>query len=181
MAITVTPQEKAELAASGSLIRPLAGAEGAPSSCFHNPKTGQEFIGLPIDPYHLGRHLQRGLIMGPASPELREKWAAGEADRQAENDALMAEHLAKAPDPIEETPRFEDAVAAAVEKVLEKLGENIPNERQEAHPQEEAQETIVQVNEPVQMDFFKTVDAPTETETKLSVSEASRPYLRLVD
>ncbi len=132
MAITVTDAEKAELASAGSLIRPLAGADGAVSTSFHNPKTGQEFINLPIDPYHLGRHLRRGLVMGPASPELRAKWEGGEAERQAANSTLMAEHLSKAPPPIEESPRFNEAVAAAVTQVLEKLGVKIPSEKQEA-------------------------------------------------
>ncbi|KKL79891.1 hypothetical protein LCGC14_2010290 [marine sediment metagenome] len=179
MPITVTDQEKAELASAGTLLRPLAGADGAVSTVFHNPKTGQEFVNLPIDPYHLGRHLRRGLVMGPASPELRAKWEAGEAERQAANDALMAEHQGKSP--VEETPQFTAAVAAAVTQVLERLGVELPSEKQEAHPQEEAQETLVQVSEPVQMDFFKTVGAPAKSETKLNVSPASRPNLRLVD
>ena len=136
MVIVLTPQERAELESGGSLLRPLVGAEGAASTQFHNPKTGQEFINLPIDPYHLGRHLRRGLVMGPASPELKEKWEAGEAERTATDDALMAEHLDKST--VEDTPRFQDAVASAVTQVLEKLGVEIPSERQEGQkPQEE--------------------------------------------
>ena len=185
MVISLTAQEKAELQQAGSLMRPLEGASGVQSAVFHNPKTGQEFVNLPVDPYHLGRHLRRGLMMGPASLELREKWEAGEADRQADNDALMAEHLSKAPAPIGATPRFEEAVdaavAAAVEKVLEKLGVQLPSEKQEAHPQEEAQETIVEANEPVQLSMFVPEDAPSESETEHVVSPASRPELHLVD
>lgn len=173
MPITVTPEEKAELKSAGSLLRPLAGAEGAASMTFHNPKTGQEFFGLPIDPYHLGRHLRRGLVMGPAYPELKAKWEAGEAERQAANDALMAEHLAKAPPPIEESPRFAEAVAAAVIIAVERL-----NEKQEAHPQKE--EATVDP-EGVQLAMFVPIDAPSESETKHEVSPASRPYLRVVD
>ena len=179
MAITLTPKEEAQLKREDSLILPLAGADGAESAQFHNPKTGQEFVNLPIDPYHLGRHLRRGLMMGPASPELREKWEAGEADRQAANDALMAEHLDKAPPPIEGTPRFTDAVAAAVAQVLEKLGVDVPNEERQAHPQEEEAQEV----EEHQLDFFEFVptDAPSESETKHVVSQASRPELHLVE
>ncbi len=174
MAITVTDQEKAELQAAGSLIRPLAGADGAPSTVFHNPKTGQVFINLPIDPYHLGRHLQRGLVMGPASPELRAKWEAGEAERQAANDALMAEHLGKST--IEETPRFSDAVAAAVTQVLEKLGVEVPSEKQEAR--EEGKEGAEELA-PIQLElpFGET----SESETKHVVSQSPRPKLHLVE
>ena len=174
MAITVTPEEKAALAAAGSLLRPLVGAEGAVSTEFHNPKTGQDFVNLPIDPYHLGRHLRRGLVMGPASPELREKWEAGEAERQAANDALMAEHMEKAPSPIEETPRFAEAVATAVTQVLERLNA----EKQGAHPQKEEAEVEP---EGVQLALFAPTDAPPESETKRVVSQASRPDLHLVD
>ena len=152
MGITVTPTEKAELKAAGSLVRPLAGADGAASTYFHNPKTGQEFVNLPIDPYHLGRHLQRGLVMGPAPAELKAKWEAGEAERSAANDALMAEHLSKSP--VEETPQFREAVAAAVIQVLEKLGIELPS---------------------------VPTDAPSESETKLVVSQASQPELHLVE
>ncbi len=168
MVIALTDAEKAELASAGSLIRPLPGADGAVSTAFHNPKTGQEFINLPIDPYHLGRHLQRGLVMGPASPELRAKWEAGEAERQAANSTLMAEHLSKAPPPIEESPRFNEAVAAAVTQVLEKLGVEIPSEERQAHPQEEEAQEV----EDHQLDFFRFV--PTDVPEK-------PPYLKRVE
>ena len=176
MAIALTPEEKAQLKREDSLILPLAGADGAESAQFHNPKTGQEFVNLPIDPYHLGRHLRRGLMMGPASPELREKWEAGEADRQAANDALMAEHLDKAPPPIEATPRFEDAVAAAVVQVLEKLGVEVPSEKQEAR--EERKEGAKEVA-PIQLElpFGET----SESKTKHVVLQSPRPNLRLVE
>ena len=173
MVIALTDAEKAELASAGSLIRPLAGADGAVSTSFHNPKTGQEFVNLPVDPRALGRYLNRGWQTGPATDEMRQKWADGEAERQAANDALMAEHMEKAPSPIEETPRFAEAVAAAVTKVLEKL-----NEKQEAPPQEEKAEVEP---EGVQLALFAPTDAPSESETKRVVSQASRPDLHLVE
>ena len=181
MAITVTDAEKAELASAGSLIRPLAGADGAVSTSFHNPKTGQEFVNLPVDPRALGRYLNRGWQTGPATDEMRQKWADGEAERQAANDALMAEHLGKIP--VEESPRFNDAVAAAAElvvtQVLKKLGVEVPSEERQAHPQEEEAQEV----EDHQLDFLEFVptDAPSESETKRVVSQASRPDLHLVE
>ena len=147
------------------------------STQFHNPKTGQEFVDLPIDPYHLSRYIQRGLVMGPASPELKAKWEAGEAERQAANDALMAEHAGSSL--MEETPRFTEAVAAAAALVLEKLGVEVPNEERQAHPQEEEAQEV----EEHQLDFLELVptDAPSESETKHVVSQASRPDLHLVE
>ena len=175
MPLTVTPQEKAELASAGSLLRPLAGAEGAASTVFHNPKTGQEFVNLPIDPYHLGRHLRRGLVMGPSSPDRREQWEAGEAERQAANDALMAEHMDTSM--VEETPRFQDAVEAAVTQVLAKLGVEIPRARQEGQkPQEE--ETKIEYD--VQLPMLVPTGAPSESDNKQVVSQAPRPELHLV-
>ena len=175
MVIVLTPQERAELESGGSLLRPLVGAEGAASTQFHNPKTGQEFINLPIDPYHLGRHLRRGLVMGPASPELRAKWDAGEAERTATDDALMAEHMDTSM--VEETPRFQDAVEAAVAKVLEKLGVEIPSERQETHPQEEE----AKIEYDVQLPMLVSAGTPSENDNKHVVSQVPRPALHLVD
>ena len=177
MAITLTPQEKAQLQREDSLILALPGADGVESATFHNPDTGQEFYSLPVDPYHLSRSLKRGLRMGSASPELKAKWDANETDRLAADDALMAEHLGK-PDTIEDTPNFTNAVADAVAQVLEKLGVEVPNEGQEAHqPQEEATE----IEYDSQIPLFAPTDAPSESETKHAVSQASRPELHLVE
>ncbi len=176
MGITLTPQEKAQLQREDSLILPLPGADGVESATFHNPDTGQEFFGLPVDPYHLSRSLKRGLRMGPASLELKAKWEDNEPVRQAENDALMAKHAGSIPE--ENTPRFTDAVADAVTQVLEKLGVEVPNEERQAHPQEEEAEKI---EYDVQLPLLVPTDAPSESETKLVVSQASQPELHLVE
>ena len=88
----------------------------------------------------------------------------------------MAEHQES--NIIEETPRFTDAVAAAVIQVLEKLGVEVPNERGQAHPQEEEAQEI---EYDVQLPLLVPTDAPSETETEHVVSDASRPNLSLVD
>ena len=177
MGITLTSEEKAELESAGSLFRPLVGAEGAASTQFHNPKTGQEFTNLPIDPYHLGRHLRRGLVMGPASPELRAKWDAGGTERTATDDALMAEHMDKST--VEETPRFQDAVVAAVTQVLEKLGVEAPDAKGSG-VQGETQEEETKIEYDVQLPMLVPAGAPSESETKHEVSQAPRPELHLV-
>ena len=182
MAITLTPEQKAQLQREESLVLPLAGADGAESAQFHDPKTGQEFVNLPVDPYHLTRYLRRGWMMGPASAELRAKWAAGESERTAADDSRVAEFATSAEHQESEKARFSDAVSAAVAQVLEKLGVD-PNGK--AHAQEaksdETPEGDQEEVEPVQLDFFQTVDAPAESETKLNVSQASRPDLHLVE
>ncbi len=52
----------------------LPGAEGPPKTIYHNPKTGQEFKGLPADSYNLVHYLSRGLSIGPAPEILKEVW-----------------------------------------------------------------------------------------------------------
>ncbi len=168
MAITLTPEQKAQLQREDSLVLPLAGADGAESAQFHDTKTGQEFVGLPVDPYHLTRYLKRGWMMGPASTELRAKWAAGESGRTAADDARVAEFAASDEHQESEKARFTDAVtaatAASVAQVLEKLGVD-PSGK--AHAQEDQSDETPEGDqeevEPSQMDFFQTVDAPTES------------------
>jgi hypothetical protein len=161
MGFTLTSEEKEQAEKNGgSLIRPLPGANGAKSGTFHNPVTGQEIVNQPIDTYHLTRRLQQGWQMGPASAELKEKWVIREAELRAEDDKRVEDYL-KSNEHQEglddQAQGFNDAVAtaaaAAVAQILEKLGVELP----------------------------KTADAPTETETKQQVSEASRPKLHLVD
>lgn len=187
MAITLTPLEKAQLQREDSLVLPLPGADGAESAQFHNPETGQEFFGLPVDPRALTRYLRPtnkrcALRMGPASAELKAKWDANESTRQAENDVLMAKYLSVGPDREDhvqrEGPGFTEAVADAVAQVLEKLGVEVPNEGQEAHqPQEEATE----IEYDSQIPLFAPTDAPSQSDNKRVVSQASRPELRLVE
>ena len=177
MGITLTPEEKAELKREDFLIAPLAGCDGVESAVYHNPNTGQEFPGLPIDPYHLSKYLRKGWRMGSATPELRAKWAAGESERSAADDALVERHVSSPEHREAMATDFNDAVAAAVSLVLEKLGVEVPNERQEAHrPQEEEAEEIV----PTQLDFFQTVDdRPKAPSTDGRAT--SRPGLHLVE
>ena len=113
--------------------------------------------------------------MGPASPELRAKWDSGEADRAATDDAIMAEHMGTST--VEETPRFQDAVTAAVTQVLEKLGVEIPRERQEG---QKAQEEETKIEYDVQLPMLVPAGAPSESDNKHEVSQAPRPELHLV-
>jgi hypothetical protein len=118
--------------------------------------------------------------MGPASPELKAKWAAGEEERRAEDDAMVSGYESSEQhqvDLADRTSQFNDAVTQAVAQVLETLGVKVPDEERQAHPQEEEAQEV----ESHQLDFFEAVDAPTESETKLIVSQASRPELHLVE
>ncbi|KKN07492.1 hypothetical protein LCGC14_1066310 [marine sediment metagenome] len=180
MPITLTPQEKALLKQEDSLIQPLDGADGAESAAYHNPKTGQEFPNLPMDPRALTRYLRRGLMLGPASPELKAKWLAASAERAAADDAMVAEYEDSDQAQIDQgsqDERFKDAVAAAVAQVLEKLRVDPTAGAEKVAPTLAPEEEFA----PAQLELFKAVDAPTETGNKQVVPEASRPELHLVE
>lgn len=52
----------------------LPGSE-PPKATYHNPRTGQEFHGLPRDPYSLELYMiVHGLVLGPAPKELRDSY-----------------------------------------------------------------------------------------------------------
>ena len=177
--ITVTPEERAQLERENSLIRDLPGATGANQASYHNPVTGQEMSG-PIDPYHMTRRLQQGWRLGPAPTELKAKWLIRERELKEADDLKMEDHK-NSPEGVQERSErdynFSDAVATAVTQVLEKIGYD-PNEGQTAHREKE-EEAPSEVDH--QSDFLQAVDAPTESDTKLNVSPASRPELHLVE
>ncbi len=153
----LTPDQVAQVERENSLILPLPGSTGSESGTFHNPVTGKEIHNQPIDAYHLTRRLRQGWQMGPASAELKKKCVIRDAELRAEDDKRVAEYLASDDHQTsldQQVQGFNDAVASAVAQVLENLGVELP----------------------------KTADAPTETETKQQVSEASRPVqLRLIE
>ena len=56
-------------------LEPLPGAGGPPKATYHDPKTGQEFPGLPVDSYSIWNYtVRRGLAFGPAPAELKAKF-----------------------------------------------------------------------------------------------------------
>ncbi len=172
--ISVTPEEKAELARENTLIRELPGADGASRADYHNPVTGQEMAG-PMDPYHMTRRLRQGWRLGPAPKELQEKWLVREQELKEADDLMIEEHKNSDEGQQEREvweQNFSEAVATAVDtavtKVLEKLGHG------------EAK-TEVSTDDPRQLNMFAPIDAPSESDTKHEVSPASRPYLRLVE
>lgn len=118
--ISLTREEKAELESSNVLIMPHEGAVRPGMGTYHNPATGKE-IRHPIDPYHIMRRLRQGWKLGPAPPELREKWAVSQVG----------------------------------------AGSSVPAPASR------------------QLDFFASIDAPPESETKRVVSQASQPALQL--
>ena len=179
MGFTLTSEQKVELERNNGSTAPvpIPGASGQTKGVFHNPVTGQEIKSL-ADPYHADRRRQQGWQWGPASPELKEKWKVREAELSAEDDAYVKSHIASTEHVESERTRFNEAVAAAVTQVLEKLesrGEAAGVEVEAASP------AATPAPDPNQSSFLASVDAPPESETKQVVSQASQPVLHLVD
>lgn len=62
-------------ASGGAYSELLPDASGPPTSTYHNPRTGQEFHGLPVDPWSLELYMKKHrLLPGPAPAELQEQW-----------------------------------------------------------------------------------------------------------
>ncbi len=179
MAIIVTPEEKIQLEKENTLIRELPGASGSDQVNYHNPVTGQELL-APTDPYHMTRRLRQGWRLGPASTELKAKWVIREQELKDEDDQRQEEFKNSDEHKVDlnaQADRFNGAVAAAVAQVLEQIGYD-PNEKQITRGEKE-EEAPSEVDH--QTDFLQAVDAPTESDTKLNVSPASRPELHLVE
>lgn len=70
-------------------LEPLGGSSGPRTFCYHDPETGEEFPGLPVDAYSFMHYtMERGLRPGRAPADLRAKF-------QPKGNAEMAfiEHL----------------------------------------------------------------------------------------
>jgi len=177
--ITLTPEEKAQLETENTLIRELPGANGANRADYHNPVTGQEMSG-PIDPYHMTRRLRQGWQLGPAPTELKSKWLIREQELKEEDDHRQKEYEDSDEHKVDlsaQEDRFNDAVAAAVTQVLEKLGVELPNEGQTTLRQKE-EEAPSEVEH--QADFLQTIDDRPKAPSTVG-SAASRPELKLVE
>ena len=175
----ISPEQKEQLKSSDSTTPvPIEGAAGQGKGTYHNPVTGREIQSL-LDPYHLMLRLRQGWRVGPASPELREKWKIREAELRAKDDRMVAEYVASHEHQESEKTRFNEAVTEAVAAVLEKLEIDLPG-KTGAEPAAPA--PAPEGNpEGVQLSFDLSVDAPPESETKHVVSQASQPALHLVE
>lgn len=135
VADSLSNAQKQELKRANSLVLENEDLEKQNFIYWHNPKTGQEFPRLPTDPYGLANNFMKGLMPGRAPEELREKWTAGEAKRQAAFDARLKK-AKRDPDFIKEIEQAESvpaaevaeiakqAAQAAVAEVLRQLGVN---------------------------------------------------------
>lgn len=176
----ISPEQKEELKHGDSTTPvPIEGASGQGKGTYHNPVTGREIQSL-LDPYHLMLRLRQGWRLGPASPELREKWVVREAELRAEDDARVAEYVASQEHVDSEAARFNDAVTAAVTAVLDKLGVNLPD-KSGAESGEPAPAPASEEPEGTQLSFDLPSDAPSESGLEHVVPQASRPELHLVD
>jgi hypothetical protein len=111
------------------------GGPAQPFMPWHDPETGQEFARLPSDAPNAANYMLRGFRMGPAPKELKERWAAGAAERAAEADRRlkkakasvehkqMKQKLGAEP---EQQPQT-DLVRQTVEQVLKALGHKVPD------------------------------------------------------
>ncbi len=170
---TMTSDQKEELKRNNATTPvPIEGAAGQSKATYHNPVTGQEIRSL-ADPYHSALRRRQGWQWGPASPELKEKWAIRAAELRAEDDRQVAEYVASHEHVESERARFNEAVTSAVTQVLDKLGIDLPDKS--------GVEKSAPAPEGKQLALFAPTDAPSETDTKPVVSEASRPALHLVE
>ncbi len=168
----ITSEQRAELKQSDATTPvPIMGADGQNKAAYHNPVTGREIRSL-ADAYHMTLRLRQGWRLGPASPELREKWAIREKELLEEDDRRVAEYVASNEHQESEKTRFTEAVAAAVAQALENLNIDLPGKGAEKS-----------APAPVgkQLSLFVPTDAPSESETQHVVSQASRPDLHLVE
>jgi hypothetical protein len=95
---------------------------------WYDTQTGKQFDRLPMDPRAFQRYARRGWMPGIAPDELKVKWEAGAADRQAEYDSRMAKQtkntdLQKLRDEVNKSagPSTEDVANAVIDKLV-KLG-----------------------------------------------------------
>jgi hypothetical protein len=73
--IRLTRAEQRELKKSGHVVGTIPGASGPQTSTYYDPKTGQEFHGLPIDEWSLQRYIRvKGWMLGPAPAAMKRKW-----------------------------------------------------------------------------------------------------------
>ena len=127
MGIALSKRQLVELKAKNFVLTELPGGDSLPRAQYHNPKSGQEFK-LLADMVNMQGYLAKGLLLGPAPEDLREKWKAGEAERIAEDDRMTERYRATDEHKETESTNFNEAVQAAVAQVLKNLGKDIPTE-----------------------------------------------------
>ena len=116
MASSLTNQEERELNSRGRLVRMVPNLDTQPFMAYHDPITGQGHARLPADAISLRFYLQKGLAMGPASPELKMKWEAGAPERNAKLDRKRAKSMREKQ---ENTTDDKDARISELETQLE--------------------------------------------------------------
>lgn len=122
VADSLSTAQKRELKSRNSLVLENEDLERQNFIYWHNPKTGQEFSRLPVDPYGLANNFNKGLRPGRASEELREKWAAGEGKRQARFDARLKK-AKKDPDFARDMKQAESVPATEVAEIAKQAAQ----------------------------------------------------------
>lgn len=111
-------------------VKLLDDAQGVPTGTFHNPKTGQEFHGLPTDPWSMEKWIRvRRFRRGPAPAALRKKWTQmlakrakiGVKDTPAAHDLPVLPAVAQ----VKELETKVEALTAQVEALLKLAAANV--------------------------------------------------------
>jgi hypothetical protein len=127
MGIQLTADERKQLRSGGSSVSVLPGSEREVST-YHDPKTGQEFENLPVDPYSFEHYTRiRHLRVGSAPAELRAKWEAGEAERLATYEQRLENHRRKQEQINQDNDIFgtRDDVIAGLQQQIEELKQHL--------------------------------------------------------
>ena len=164
--INLTPEERERVRRGETVIDYLPGT-GPQSTTWHDPRTGQEFPNLPVDPWSFWRYRRRGWLMGPASPELRTRW------EQTEKPRPELKYMREA----QEITRDLDAQQRARNEDLMKLVRNLSQQVREMKDQlalgtrPEATVPDDEPVEPTQLSLFDdTPDAAPERGPELTVA-----------
>ena len=103
-----------------------AAGEGEEFGPWYDSQTGQQFARLPMQPISFQKYARKGWIPGIAPIELKAKWEAGQAERDATNNALVSK-FTRSPEGkeiIEKAKEDQPAVASAeavADVVIDKL------------------------------------------------------------
>lgn len=107
----------------GFHVEPLADAAGPLTSTYHDPKTGQEFYRLPIDPWSLERYMKvHGWNPGPAPEELKAKWEELQANLKDPLEAYKVEGAKIVQDHAE---KVRETVGSDMLELLQKMSDKI--------------------------------------------------------
>jgi len=103
-----------------------AAGEGEEFGPWYDSQTGQQFDRLPMQPISFQKYARKGWIPGIAPIELKAKWEAAQAERDAVNKALVARFSrSKEGKELEEEAKNAQPAAASTEDVANAVIEKL--------------------------------------------------------